>query len=87
MGGRMLRFWLTHPLKDSKSIRERQKIISFFVEENILREQLREEIKKVSDLERLITRLSFNQSNARDLVALKNSLKLIPEIKSIFEDF
>ncbi|HCJ65787.1 MAG TPA: DNA mismatch repair protein MutS, partial [Elusimicrobia bacterium] len=85
MGGRMLRFWLTHPLKDSKSIRERQKIISFFVEENILREQLREEIKKVSDLERLITRLSFNQSNARDLVALKNSLKLIPEIKSIIK--
>lgn len=83
MGGRMLRFWLTHPLKEIKSIRGRQKIVSFFVEENILREQLREEIKKVCDLERLVSRLSFNQSNARDLVALKNSLKLVPEIKKI----
>jgi len=86
MGGRLLRFWLTHPLKEINSIRKRQQIIKFFVQENILREQLRNEIKKVCDLERLISRISLNQSNARELVALKNSLKLVPEIKKTIKE-
>jgi len=86
MGGRLLHFWLTHPLKEINSIRKRQQIIKFFVQENILREQLRNEIKKVCDLERLISRISLNQSNARELVALKNSLKLVPEIKKTIKE-
>ncbi len=86
MGGRLLRFWLTHPLKEIEPICKRQEIINFFVQENILREQLRNEIKKIADLERLVSRVSFNQNNARDLVALKNSLNLVPEIKRIIKD-
>lgn len=81
MGGRLLRFWLTHPLKNANQIQERQKIVTFFIEENILRDELRSMLKKIIDLERLISRLTFNQANARDLIVLKNSLSLIPTIK------
>lgn len=81
MGGRKLRQWIECPLLDFTSIIERQDAISEFVENVSLREGLSEKLKNVFDLERILARLEVGSANARDLVALRSSLEVIPAIK------
>ncbi len=81
MGTRTLRRWILEPLIDVEKIQARQKANAEFFLDNVLRKSIQEELKKISDLERLISRLSCGTANARDLVALKNSLKVVPLIK------
>jgi DNA mismatch repair protein MutS len=81
MGGRLLRKWIMRPLKQVKPIEERLEAVSVLVKDHNRREELRDELEQVGDLERLISRISVGRTNARDLKQLQLSLAQIPRIK------
>ena len=81
MGARMLRNWITHPLLDINRIQQRLDTVEALLEAGLDRDSLREQLKGIADLERMLSRLNCGQGNARDLVSLKESLKRIPVIK------
>ena len=83
MGGRMLRKWLLAPLLKSEKIAQRHEVVDKFRNDHTLIKNLAEKLKQVADLERLVARISCNRTNARELVALRSSLQLIPEIKEL----
>ncbi|MCD6109778.1 DNA mismatch repair protein MutS [bacterium] len=83
MGARMLRFWLTHPLLDKNEIEDRLSGVEKFLENHILQQSIEELLKNITDIERLISKLSVGTGNARDLLALKESLKYLPEFKKV----
>src|SRR6056297_3426305 len=83
MGGRLLRKWIMRPLKKVKPINLRLEAVDELVENHPLREELRDELNQVGDLERLISRISVGRTNARDLKQLQLSLAQITAIKRI----
>ncbi len=83
MGARRLRSWLIHPLKDIIRIRTRQDAIGELLENRHLRLQVQELLDPIYDLERLTVKISIGTAGPRDLIALKNTLKAVPEIKRI----
>jgi len=86
MGGRKLRNWLTHPLIKKEQIDERlNKVEAFFNNSSLIRD-VRENLKNIFDIERLSSRLALGTGNARDLLALKKSLQVIPEIKNLIKN-
>jgi DNA mismatch repair protein MutS len=84
MGGRMLRKWIMRPLKRMKPIRQRLNAVEALNVNHEVRENLREELEQVGDLERLISRICVGRANPRDLIKLKDSLGQIPLIKMQF---
>ncbi len=86
MGSRMIRRWLALPLKDSKEISDRHKIVKELVGSNFSSEKLGEYISVVGDLERLISKVATNRINPRQCVQLKKSLLALRPIKNICED-
>ena len=86
MGGRYLKTTIENPLTDIKEINRRYDMIEKLLTEFILKEELRDELDKVYDLERLASRISYGNSNARDMTQLKNSLKVLPNIKRILTE-
>ncbi len=86
MGGRLLRKWILQPLISVNKITERLDSVDELVKKTLLRYDLRSQLQRIRDIERLIGRIVYGNSNARDLIALKVSLMTIPEItKSIKE--
>jgi len=85
MGSRLLKKWLIRPLQKVAMISSRLNQVEFFVNEYITREKLRNLLSKCSDLERLLSRLSANRANSRDLLLLRSTLELIPEITDIIK--
>jgi DNA mismatch repair protein MutS len=83
MGGRKLRFMLTHPLTDLVKIQARLDSVQELFENSRILDDLREILKEVLDLERLLGRLSLGQGSARDLKGLQISLQKIPYLQSI----
>ncbi len=83
MGGRALRRWVLQPLLDIKGIRARHDTIQELVENGGLREDLRQLLRQIYDLERLTGRASSGKANARDLVALADSLMKLPELAEL----
>ncbi|MHB8880809.1 MAG: DNA mismatch repair protein MutS [Thermodesulfovibrionales bacterium] len=81
MGGRFLRAALVRPLTDQQEIRKRLEAVECLVNDFELLEELRSSLRKVQDIERLATRITSGSANARDLVALKNSLEHVPKIR------
>lgn len=81
MGARLLRNWLEFPLLDIKEIQERQSGIEELINNFFLRNELKECLKDVYDLERIIGRIEWRIANPRDLIALSKSLEVIPRIK------
>ncbi len=86
MGGRKLRWWLSYPLVLPERIRERQAAVGEIRERHLLRRDLRKVLGGVYDLERLGARVAMGVANARDLVALRDSLRRLPEIRKFFPD-
>lgn len=86
MGGRRLRQWLERPLLDTAAIEQRLETVDLFVNDLILRSEVRDLLKSVYDLERLSSKLVFGTINARDLLALKASLAILPDLKAILSD-
>lgn len=80
MGARKLRHWLLHPLKNVESIHARQAMIHAFLQEDYLMSKLRQSLKGIRDLERIIGRLSQGAGNARDLQSLAYSLGRLPDV-------
>ncbi len=86
MGSRKLKSWLLHPLKDKTELNKRYEKIEKLNTEFIIKEQLREKLYEVYDLERLCGKLNTGSLNARDLLQIKNSLAYIPEIKGYMKE-
>lgn len=80
MGARMLKQWVDRPLLSKDNILARQNIVQLLMDHFFEREELRETLKEVYDLERLSGRVAFGNANARDLIALKKSLQQVPRI-------
>ena len=80
-GARMLRYWVEHPLLRVSSITERQSAVRELYDNFILREELGELLSGVLDLERLISRIVYGSATAKDLRAVANTARVIPEIK------
>ena len=85
MGGRHIRNWLLHPLLKKTIIDKRLDRVGVFVSDSSLLRNMREKLDKLYDVERLLSRLSIGSGNARDLVAMKMSLQLVPEIKDLIK--
>ena len=87
MGARLLRSYVEQPLIDKAEIEKRQDAIANINKHMITREELREYLNPIYDLERLITRVTYMSANPRDLIAFKNSIGMLPPIKTLLEDF
>ena len=87
MGARLLRTYIEQPLIDKAAILERQDAIEELCEQYINREELREYLNPIYDLERLMGRISYNTANPRDLIAFKSSLAMLPHIKQALAGF
>lgn len=86
MGARLLRSYVEQPLIDKAEILKRQDLIAKLKEQEITREELREYLNPIYDLERLITRITYQTANPRDMIAFRNSLEMLPPIRTLLED-
>ncbi len=86
MGARLLRQWIEHPLTNAAQILERQQAVRELTDNFMLREELRDLLSPVLDLERLITKVSYGTAGGRDLRAIGQTLAVIPQIKSLLAD-
>ena len=82
MGGRLLRSWLEKPLLDPVQIQRRQGAVEELVESTIIRSELAEALRDVSDLERVMTRIVTGTVNCRDLLGLASGLRALPAVKA-----
>ena len=87
MGARMLRSFIEQPLIDKKEINRRLDAVEELNGNAICREEIREYLNPVYDLERLISKISYKSANPRDLIAFKSSLEMLPHIKYILKGF
>ncbi len=85
MGGRMLKRWLALPLKDVNRIKKRHDIVKYFIDNDAFFELSTFQIKQISDIERLVSKVATNKVNPREVVLLKNSLNAILPIKEAAE--
>lgn len=87
MGARTLRSYIEQPLISKDEIVNRQKVIDELNHSVITREELREYLAPIYDLERLLSKISYRTANPRDLIAFKTSLTMLPHIRNIIMDF
>ena len=85
MGGRLLRRWINEPLLKVDEINGRLEAVEELKDNLILRGEISNNLRYVYDIERLVGKIAYGNSNARDLVSLKNSLKQLPAIKQMLE--
>ena len=86
MGGRMLKRWLEKPLLSERVITERLDAVEELLQHYFERQQLKDTLREVYDLERLVAKVGYGTASARDLVQLKSTLRLIPRIQSALEE-
>ena len=87
MGARTLKQWIEHPLTNVNEILKRQQAVGELYDNFVLREELREKLSPVLDLERIITKVSYGTAGGRDLRAICQTVCGIPEIKGMLSDF
>lgn len=85
MGARLLRSYVKQPLIDKDEIIKRQDFIEELNSKEICREELRAFLAPIYDLERLITRITYQSANPRDMIAFRNSLQMLPDIKNVLD--
>ena len=85
MGARLLRTYIEQPLIEKKQITARLDAIEELKTHGITREELREYLNPIYDLERLISKISYKSANPRDLIAFQSSLEMLPPIKLLLE--
>lgn len=83
MGSRTLKRWLALPLKKLSKIQQRHAVVAYFIHHIEALQQLREYITRISDMERLISKVATGKINPREVILLKNSLEVIPPIKQL----
>ncbi len=87
MGGRLLRKYIEQPLIDKERVEKRLDAVEALNKRSVDREEMREYLQAVYDLERLLGRVSYKSANPRDLIALKNSLAMLPSLRTVLTDF
>ena len=87
MGARTLRHYIEQPLLDKGQMEARLDAIEAFCKDAVARDELREYLNPIYDLERLMGKISYKTANPRDLIALRNSLQMLPSIKMVLQDF
>lgn len=87
MGARRLRWWLSYPLISPANIRDRLAAVAEIKDNHPARSQMRKTLSRIYDLERLAGRVALRVASPRDLIALKLSLGILPELQSMLEDF
>ncbi|MDD1729573.1 MAG: DNA mismatch repair protein MutS, partial [Methanospirillum sp.] len=84
MGRRLMRRWITAPLRSVDAINQRLDAVEFFTQETVLRQDLRRMLHRYADLERIAGRISYGNASPRDLVTLSNSLQVALSVRSQF---
>lgn len=87
MGARMLRNYVEQPLVEKQDIQDRLDAIEELNQNMVCRDELREYLNPIYDLERLLGKISYKTANPRDLIAFKNSLEMLPHIKTVLDTF
>ena len=87
MGARMLRSFIEQPLIDKDEIDNRLDAIEELNQDSISRDEIREYLNPVYDLERLLSKVTYKTANPRDLIAFRNSLQMLPHIKTVLQGF
>jgi len=83
MGGRALRKWIVNPLVNCAKIQNRHRAVDELLKNPIVREEIREALKFVQDIERIISRVIYKTANCKDLLAIASSLTTLPDIKKL----
>lgn len=86
MGGRLLKKWISAPLRDIDPIKKRHDSVEEFLKNKKVRKELNELLKEIGDLERLISRICTGRATPREVVTVKLSLRKIPDIKNLLTD-
>lgn len=87
MGARTLRGYVEQPLIDAQEINRRLAAVEELTQKPMLREEIREYLNPIYDLERLVSRISYQSANPRDMVSFASSLEMLPFIRQILKDF
>lgn len=87
MGGRMLRSYLEQPLIEKSEMESRLDAVEALCKDGISRDEMREYLNPIYDLERLLSKVTYKTANARDLIAFRNSLEMLPHIKTVLAGF
>ena len=87
MGGRMLRSMIEQPLIDRAEIEKRLDAIEELNHDSVSRDEIREYLNPVYDLERLLSKVTYKTANPRDFIAFRNSLEMLPHIKTVLKEF
>jgi len=83
MGGRLLKRWLALPLKNVEKIKQRHQVVSYLLEDGVSFDKIRNYIKQIGDIERLISKVATQRISPREVIQLKNSLEAIVPIKAL----
>ncbi len=83
MGGRLLKKWLEQPLVEIDEINKRNSVVEYFYNNIVVMDDIQGLLRNIYDIERLISKISYGNCNGRDLVSLKNSISVLPELKEI----
>lgn len=86
MGGRLLKRWIALPLKTKKNIEERHDVVEWFLENEEKKRRFEQVLYKMGDLERLSSKAAFGRINPKEVLKLRDSLELVAEIKTLFDD-
>lgn len=86
MGSRLIRDWLLKPLRSVDRIIERQDVVGLFKDDPLTLAELRETMGAIRDLERIVARLNVGTANPRDLLALANSMEMVPAVRLLLAD-
>jgi len=87
MGARLLRTWIIQPLRNPKEINSRLDAVNEFVNSANINDKIRVTVRHISDIERIISRVNCGLANGRDLIGLRESLKKVPQIREIINQF
>ena len=87
MGGRLLRNYIEQPLIDKEEMEKRLDAIQELNQDSTSRDEIREYLNPVYDLERLLSKVTYKTANPRDLIAFRNSLQMLPPIKTVLAGF
>ncbi|WP_069649532.1 DNA mismatch repair protein MutS [Caloranaerobacter ferrireducens] len=86
MGGRMLKRWIEEPLISIKEIKKRLDAVDYLFNNFLIVDEIKELLKNVYDIERIIGKIVYGTCNARDLISLKKSVSILPNIKKILQE-
>ena len=87
MGARMLRSFIEQPLIDKEEMEKRLDAIEELNKDSVSRDEIREYLNPIYDLERLLSKVTYKSANPRDLIAFRNSLEMLPHIKTVLKCF